>query len=174
MKKTTILSSLLLLTGILAFSACSSSTSSSNSSVGGELQDSNSMEFDPFTSSTPESSEDSSDTSSSEDPIPETNLGTWLGEDVTGLPVCFTVTKDSAVLSFENWDEENEEYHFTFKEIVPYVYTIYLYTCDEDAEINIEFMLYNETYANFASADREDLFISDLFIPNYGIEFYKQ
>ncbi|MCH5180506.1 MAG: hypothetical protein J1F32_04790 [Erysipelotrichales bacterium] len=137
MKKGIILSAFTLLIGVLALNSCGDNASTPES-VGGVLQNSNSV-FDPFAPST---SIDDGDNNSSDEPTEEElfarAIGKWYNDGgyyPSGYEFTFEVKSDgSAVLEINDYDEI-PTFDFTFKEIEN---TVYSFTYNDNAEIIVK------------------------------------
>ena len=118
MKKSFIFSAFILLGSLVALNSCgeSSASISDSASVGGVLQDSNSLEFNPFEPSAPSSSDDVSTEIPEDEGLPEEIVGLWMGTDdlFSFINFTFEVSKDgSAIFKDENGEME---LHFIFDE----------------------------------------------------------
>lgn len=154
MKTTKLLLTFALFMGALTLNACGEVPAVSDldsASVGGVLQDSNSLEFNPFEPSTP----DSSDNSSSELPPEEEvlpyadTIGEWEGYDDFAIYFVFTVNDDgSAVL-----ENEYKSWNFTFDRFERSEY-FFVYDDDDSVEVGIwnlnsnstQFYIYDENF----------------------------
>lgn len=174
MKKGIILSAFTLLIGVLALNSCGDNTSTPES-VGGVLQNSNSV-FDPFA---PSASIDDEDNNSTEIPeeeaFPAALIGIWDGEDDIGIPYTLTINMDGTAV-IEN---EYITYHFTFSERIGDVLSIaeYRYTCDEANDDGVFIgVRYGNSDIEFYDENNTSFWFDDYFMiySDYPLDIVKR
>ncbi len=144
--KKILLTSLIIL-GLSAFVSCSKNNSSSlSSSINGNIQDSNSLEFNPFSSSSSSQESSISETTSSVEINPFSEIeGTYEGYDGAYYDIITLVIKNDGTLTM-SWPSDFRDnplnLTFTFKERNNDFY----YYEDKENDHNLEVYKFNKNY----------------------------